>query len=182
MSMARLLRLFRRLARDRRGNTLVEFVMLAPIMTTMMIGTTEVANFILASGKLVAASETMADLVSQASTVANSDIDDVFAAGKLVMQPLAPTSFGLAVASVRFDATTGAASVDWQNTRGGAAALSTSTLTSLVTGLGGAGESVIVVRATYTYVPRLSMVLHGTFAFQETSTARPRLRSFVPHT
>ena len=51
--------------------------------------------------------------------------------------------------------------------------------TTVATGMGAAGESVIIVTATFSYTPVLSFVLSGTYTLTETAVTRPRYLDYV---
>jgi len=45
--------------------------------------------------------------------------------------------------------------------------------------MGSAGESVIIVSATFAYTPLLSVVLSGTYTLSDTAITRPRYVDYV---
>jgi len=178
MTGRRLARLIAGLAAERRGSAAVEFALVLPALVTLFFGTVEVANLTLAYMKLVSAAETVADLVTQQKTVSSGDIDNIAKAGQLVLTPLPPGPFGVAIASVTFSPANGKAALAWQDTRNAAPMTNP---TSLAAGFGNAGESVVIVVATYSYSSPISYVLTGPITLSETAYLRPRLTSAVAH-
>jgi Flp pilus assembly protein TadG len=166
------------LARDGSGTAAIEFALILPVLVTLFFGTVEIANLTLAYMKLVSAAETVADLVTQQTTVSSTDIDNIAQAGKLVLTPLPPAPFGVAIASVTFNPANGNPTLAWQDTRNAAAMTSPTTLAA---GYGSAGDSVVIVVATYSYISPISYILTGAITLSETAYLRPRLSAAVAH-
>ena len=80
-----------------------------------------------------------------------------------------------------YDPTTGAASVAWQQTRGGATAMSAATIASLSAGLGNPGDSVIIAQLSYTYTSSLDYVLPKLINLSASAMQRPRLVKSIPY-
>jgi Flp pilus assembly protein TadG len=172
------------LLRECAGTTAVEFALILPLIATLFCGGFEAANMVVVYLKVTNAADTVADLVAQAAvnqTLHAGDIDDFYKAGQLIMTPSPGSGLAVAVASVIFDPSTGAASVSWQQTRGGAAAMTDlpAAVTSL--GLGGKGDSVVVGQASYTYNSVLRYVLPTPITFTQRVYVRPRLVPKVPY-
>jgi len=167
-----------KIGRDRAGTASVELVFLAPVIITLLFGLYEGTQAVLAYMKLINSCQTVADLVTQQKTVAASDIDDFVTGGQMVMQPLSTASLGFAIASVTFDPNSGTASVAWQDTRNATAMTNAATLAN---SYGTKGESVIIVKATYTYSSWLHYVLPGTLTMSQIAYSRPRLIASIPH-
>jgi Flp pilus assembly protein TadG len=165
--------------RDRTGVAMVEFALLMPILATILFGLFEGSQAILAYMKLVAATQTIADLITQQQTVSSTDMDNFDTAGQLVMGPLPAGGFGYAATCVTFDINTGAAAVAWQDTRN---ANPLPNATTLAAGYGQKGESVIIVQGNYAYTSVLQYVLPGSINMNQIAFSRPRLVSSIPHT
>src|SRR6476646_8875321 len=74
-------------AYDRRGVSAVEFAMLLPLMITLYLGTVEISQGVAIDRKVTLTSRTIADLTSQVSTIATSDMTNVFDAASSVIAP-----------------------------------------------------------------------------------------------
>ncbi len=162
--------------KDCRGVAAMEFALTAPFLALMLLGVAELNNYITAVRKVSAAAYTAADLIAQETDMTSSELSELFQASRLVIHPLDDTDLTLGASSVRYDDTTGDPSVDWTGSYNGG---SVSGATTLATGLGSAGESVIIVTATYTYTPIYSLLLSGTLTLTETSITRPRYLDYV---
>ncbi|HYC14529.1 MAG TPA: TadE/TadG family type IV pilus assembly protein [Stellaceae bacterium] len=164
--------------RNRAGVAAVEFVLLAPILATILFGLFEGSQAILAYMKLIDSTQTLADLVSQQESVASSDIDNFYAGAQAVMAPYSTTSLGFVITSVTYDATTGAASVAWQDTRN---ATVSGNVATMAAGYGSKGESVIIVQGSYGYSSLLHFILPGSISMGQVAFSKPRQVAAIPH-
>ena len=161
---------------DQRGVAAIEFALTAPVLAILMIGVVDASNYIAAVRKVTSAAHTAADLISQETDLTNTELSELFAASRLVIDPLDDTSLTLGAASVRYDDDTGAPTEDWTGSYNGGAVSDSETI---ATDLGNASESVIIVTATYTFTPTFSLVLTGTYSISETAITRPRYIDYV---
>ena len=86
--------LLRRLIRDRRGVSAVEFALIAPLMILMYFGAAELTQAYMAQKRVIHVASVIADLTSQETTLNQGMVDDIFAAGRHILQPfpVAPLS------------------------------------------------------------------------------------------
>ena len=166
--------------RDTKGVAAIEFAFVVPAMITLFAGAWELSQGMICYLKLLDAADTVVDITCQQTTLTTANIDDIYTAAQLVMTPNAGSALGVAVASVTFNATTGAPAVAWQATRGTATALSNTALTALANGLGNAGESVIITQVTYNYTSLLKLVLPGGINLAANAMQRPRIAVTIP--
>ena len=83
-----------RFARDRHGVAAVEFAFIAPLLVVLFFGLAQLAQAIIASRHADHTAAAVGDLVSQCSTVNDTDLGNIFAAGTDIMAPL-PTGSNL---------------------------------------------------------------------------------------
>lgn len=169
-------RLVRRLIRDNRGVAAVEFALLLPVLLLLLSGIIELSNFLMAERRLLEAGNSVADLVGQSTDLSTSDLNDIYSAAAQVMAPFPTTTLKIGVASVRYNDTTGVPYLSWSSSYNTG---SVSNPTTKATGLGQAGESIIIVTASYTYTPILKTVIKGSYTLTETTYVRPRNLSYV---
>ncbi|MFZ2007530.1 MAG: hypothetical protein WAV02_20765 [Stellaceae bacterium] len=145
-----------RLRRDTRATVVIEFAFALPLMLIMTLGLYEVSEGVICYMKVVDVANTVVDLVSQAPStgIGNTEFDNYYIAGQMVMYPSTGSNLGFAVASVYFNSTGAAPTVAWQIQRGGAAAITNAT--SFVNGLGSDYGSTVIVKASYTYTSLLN--------------------------
>ncbi len=117
------LRALRRLCRACEGVSLIEFAMMAPIITFLMLGGIETGRYVLLQQKLSRLAISTSDLMSRAQAATVEDIEQVFAAAEYSMQPFALGEDGIIyITSVTSDDNPGAQPrVDWQQSGGGTA-------------------------------------------------------------
>ena len=172
MRRRRLLTLFR----DHGGVAAIEFAFALPILCMMVFGMYEVSQGVVCYYKMIDAANSIADLVGQ-TTVAqgglgNTDFDNLYTAGQLVMSPNAGANLKLDIASVTFNAAGTRATQAWQVERGGQSAIAAATLQAAALALVVKSGSVIVVQASYSYTSALNYFIttpismtYQTFAF-----------------
>ena len=163
---------------DRQGAVAVEFALIFPMMLTLFLGSFEVTNLLMANLKLTAATEAAADLASQtrANTpnLAPTDIDSFNTAAGLIMTPYASSGLKLAFAGLTYQVN-GSPQVAWHYEENGATAITTASLDSVtIEGLGSGSDTLIMVKATYSYTSPISFVLNKTYSFTDVAYNRPR--------
>jgi Flp pilus assembly protein TadG len=165
-----------RLLRDCRATVAIEFAFALPILCTMVFSLYEVTQGVICYMKAVDVANTIADLIGQTSIaqggVGNTDFDNFYIAGQLVMTPSTGNNLGYAVANVYYDATGANPTVEWQIQRGGAAAITNGT--TFVSGLGTANGSTIIVQARYTYTSLLDYFITSPIVITAEVAQSPR--------
>jgi Flp pilus assembly protein TadG len=177
---------FASFAQDRRGVSAVEFAMLLPLMITLYLGSVEISDGVGADRKVTLVSRTVADLVSQASDITDTDMANLLKAGSSVIAPYGSkdpndpykiTELKVTVSEVTIDAN-GIAKICWSNTKNGTARTVGSTVT-LPTALNVASTYLIWSEASYDYKPAIGYVMTGTLTLSDQIYMRPRLSNEV---
>ena len=164
--------------RDARASIAVEFALLAPVMLIMLFGSISAARLVRASIKTWNIAQSIGDLVAQQTTLTTASMTDFCTGGQLTLAPFTG-ALTATVASVTYS-TAGTRAVDWQDTTCGGTTLSN----ALALGTPytpNAGDTVIVVQATYVYSFPASYVLPSSFTFKRTTYSRPRAGTTVSH-
>lgn len=165
----------RRLARNNRGISAVEFALLVPIMITLFIGGSEVTQGITIKRKTTIATRTIADLVAQSSTLSDSDMTAIFAATAAVIAPYPAGNLKLVVSNIQIDANNNA-SVVWSSGYNGGTARAAGSTVTLPTGLNAFPKtSLIWAEAEYEYTPTIGYVISGSVDLKDKLYLRPRL-------
>lgn len=178
------------LVEDRRGTAALEFALILPILATMLLGTYEVSNLLMANMKVTAATQTAADLVAQTNksiTLTQCDLMKVANAAAQVMAPLPTDPLKISIASITYagspasgktPATAPAAAWQYQWNGAGTIDPTSSSVAPVLANLGtvssSSSDSVIMVAVTYNYVSPISYVLGKTYLFTDTAYDRPR--------
>ena len=169
-----------RLAKDQSGVSAVEFAMLLPLMLTLYLGAVEVSQGIAADRKLAITARTVADLVSQVTTIDNNGITNSLAAASAVMAPYPSNNLKVTVSSVTVDAQ-GNATIAWSDTLNGTAHGKGSSV-SLPAALKTPGTSLIWAEVQYAYKPTVGYLISGTLTLKDQIYMRPRLTDSVTRT
>ena len=159
------------------GVAAVEFALVLPVLLLILMGVIELSNVLMVERKLLNSMQSVADLIGQSTDVTDSDLDDIFIAGQLVMNPYSTSGLSIGVASVRFDDTTGNPTLDWSDGLNGG---SVANALTLAVGRGEAGASIVIVSGSYTYTPLSSLIIPTTtMSLTETSYVRPRTVDYI---
>ncbi len=162
---------------DQSGISAVEFAMLLPLMLTLYLGTVEVSQAVGIDRKVTLTSRTVADLASQVTNIASSDMQNILTASSSVIAPYDSTKLKVTVSEVTIDGN-GSAKVAWSCTLGGSAHAVGSAVT-LPAALNVANTSLIWGEASYTYTPTIGYVVTGTLNLSDKIYMRPRLSDSI---
>ena len=143
-------KLFNTYRENEDGVAIIEGILILPIAILLFVGIFEVGQMLLLNQKVYAASHMVGDLLTRKSTLDNDDLDEAFAAGKMILEPFEPEDLVLDIVGVQFDPSSAPETL-WQKSFPSSAA--DSALYQRAEGLGSENEGAIVVKATYTYNP-----------------------------
>ncbi len=101
-----------RLLRDRSGIAATEFAFIVPLMLVTFFATVELSAGIAVDRKVTLVARTLSDLVSQATSVTDTDLKNVFAASYGILSPY-PTNTADATISMIYVNDAGVAKVQW---------------------------------------------------------------------
>jgi len=170
------------LKRNSKGSILIETALIVPAIMVLATGGFEVTRFALCYQKVNRIAVSMADLVSQAKTVNESDIAGLFDAVAHIGAPFdVTTNADVIITSVSPDSGTGVPTVNWQRTGGG-----NYTATSKIGTSGGTatlpsgftltpGDTVIIAEAFYNYSPAIFDDVVKPTVLYNVAYFRPRL-------
>ena len=164
---------------DDGGVVSLEFALILPVMVALLFGAVSAANLGRTSIKLWNAAQSMADIVSQQTTLSTTDMQDFCTGGRLALAPLNGT-MTVTIASVTTSAS-GTTAVDWQDTASCGGTTMPDALTAAAPYVPNPKDSVIVVRATYVHTFPPSYILPKTITLTRTMFSRPRLGTTVKH-
>ena len=107
---------------DRRGSALIEFAFALPVLLVLLLGCLETTRYILIQQKLDRTSASVADLVAQANTISQDEVQAIIGLTSQLMQPYKFADDGVViVTSVTEDIDDGPM-VQWQVDGAGAMA------------------------------------------------------------
>lgn len=186
-------------SRDQSGSALIEFALVAPILTTLLLGMFDLGPALLVRFKLASATQAVADITTQAATMQIADVVGMFAAGADVMAPFPASGLVLRITNIASDGA-GGAFVYWSCGQGAlppliAASAVTSTPTNtplknllvlwpdLVTyspySLNGINTTYIMVESQYTFTPPVGLFIQSAQTLSNTAYALPRVSSYI---
>ncbi|MBI5130662.1 MAG: pilus assembly protein [Rhodopseudomonas palustris] len=180
-----------RLARDRSGIAATEFAFIVPLMLIMFFATVELSAGIAVDRKVTLVSRTLSDLVSQATTVTDSDLKNVFSASYGVLSPYATNAAQATISEVYVNQAS-VAKVQWS--KAATVAQNGSTVTATLTsssrsqgdtitipnGLKVANTYLILSEVTYLYQPTVGyFVAQAGVNLTDKSYTRPRQSTCV---
>jgi Flp pilus assembly protein TadG len=169
----------RRFLRERRGVSAVEFALILPIMITLFVGGQEVTQGITIKRKVTIATRTIADLVSQSTTISDTDLTAIFDATSTVLSPFAAGNLKMVISNIYIDED-GVASVVWSSAHNGATARTAGDPVTLPDGLNQFEKtSLLWAETEYTYTPTIGYVISGSIDLKDKLYLRPRLTDCI---
>jgi len=172
-------KLIGRLLRDSRGAVAVELAMAVPIVAALTLSGVEIARFVMLNQKIERASVTVADLTSQAESLSEADLSDLFQISSQVLAPFETDGRIQVIVSSAGAISGNPARVNWQRSFG------TSANSSTLGGQGAAAtlptgftirdnENVIVAEVYYGYVPLIVTGIIDPVTLYNVAYFRPR--------
>jgi Flp pilus assembly protein TadG len=166
-----------RFTEERRGLAAVEFALLLPIMMTLFLGSVEITTAVAVQRKVTLTARALADLSSQFTTIADSDMTNILNASSDIIAPYASNNLASVVSELSINAQ-GQATVVWSDTLNGTARTVGSTVT-IPTNLAVANTYLILGEAQYSYNPSYGYVVTGTMTLSDQIYMRPRQSSSI---
>lgn len=168
--------------RDRRGVSAVEFAFIAPVLVFFYFGMAELTEAMIAQRRLSHIASSIGDVVARDTQLTNARRTDVFKAGEVLMAPFPTSGLRMCIVSITSNAA-GTDRVDWSETSNSPVNCpAANTIVDIPTSVLPAGQSVIMSKASYDYVPPLKLLSKSNFTFRRTFYLRPRLSDQVLRT
>jgi len=166
---------FKRLARDCRGISAVEFALLAPVMIGLYLGCVEISDGVSADRKVSLTAATLSNLTAQATTISNTEMNNILDAAGMIMFPFSST-LKSTVTCLKMDAN-GQATVQWSATRNGAVKTvgSVYTFASTNAALAVPNSWLVLAEVTYAYTPTVGYTITGTLNLTDQMFMSPRI-------
>jgi len=173
-------RSFGRFAREARGLAALEFALLLPVMLTLFLGSYEVTNAVAIQRKVTLTARTLADLASQFTSIANSDMSNILNASSDIIAPYASANLQVVVSELSINAQ-GQASVVWSSTLNGTA-LAVGQVVTIPSSLAVPNTYLLLGQASYSYNPTYGYVVTGTLSLSDQMLLAPRQSNSVART
>jgi Flp pilus assembly protein TadG len=101
------------LLRDDRGNTAIEFAIIAPLALVMFFGTVEFSSAIAVKRKIEMVTQQLADLASRYTSVNDADMTNFGKIGDAMLTPYSATPLKATITEIYIDPATGVARAQW---------------------------------------------------------------------
>lgn len=168
-----------RLRSDTRGLSAVEFAVILPMMLVLFFGLVEISNGVAADRKVTLTARALSDLISQAITVTDSDINDSFSASKGVMSPFDTSTIKSIVSEVKIDSS-GNAKIAWSKANANATKRPVDSVVTIPSSLAVPNTYLIWSEVSYTYKPAVNWVVSSSgIPLSEQFFTRPRQSNCV---
>jgi len=157
---------------NEKGISAVEFALIAPIMVLIYFGCIELSLLMRADRRVTATASSLGDLTARLVTVSDADMQELFNAASVTMQPYSANNARMRITSV-VDSGDGQTRVDWSD----AFNMTPYTANALITvpaGLVPSPGSVIVAEVEFAYESDLAFVLDGSRTLKDVFYLRPR--------
>lgn len=162
----------RRVARDNRGVSAVEFALLAPLMIALYLGCVEISDGVAADRKVSLVAAALANLTAQVSTIKDqAEMNDILEASSAIIAPYSASKLKITLSCIKIDANKNV-SVKWSVTRGGTALTGSPTLPSA---LQVANTQLIFAQVSYDYTPVVGYTITGTLTLSDQMYMAPRI-------
>jgi Flp pilus assembly protein TadG len=107
-----------RLPADTRGVAAIEFLMIAPLMLMLCFGIIQVSSGLTVDRKVSQTARTLSDLISQSSSITDTDISNAFTTGLAMMSPYAAGPLQEKISQVYVDPVSMTGKVKWSRASG----------------------------------------------------------------
>ncbi len=179
-AIARTCRIFRRLRRDDRGISAVEFALLAPVMILLYFALSEFCQAYMAQKRAGHVNAIVGDIVAQNEVITGTQIDETFEISNLIMRPFPTTGLKQRVTSVS-RRSNGQTRVDWSRASG-MSALAANTIVDVPTDLIANGQAIILTEVDYDYSSPVDYLMPAVTKFTFKSWLRPRRSETISYT
>jgi Flp pilus assembly protein TadG len=169
---------------DLRGAAAIEFALILPVLVLLYTLGFEVCQAATVNRKLTDTTVQLANVTSQYTSVAKSDISTIMNASSETMTPFPTSTLALTLSEVSIDAK-GNATVTWSEAYLDGVALQGNTLKTPPTAppsLLTPNSSYIVVQSTYAYTPVIAGDFMPTITLSDQSFMLPRDSGSIPCT
>ena len=182
-------RLLSGLLHDCRGIAATEFAVIVPVMLLMFFGTIEFSSGVAVNRKVTLVARTLSDLVSQSTTVLDTDLTNAGQTAKAILTPYPAVPLKSSITELYVDPTTKVARVQWSkaltidssgNVTFGAATHAPKDVVAIPTALQVGDTYLIWSEVSYVYVPAVGYVMAKTgVTLSDLTYTRPRQSSCV---
>jgi Flp pilus assembly protein TadG len=179
----------RGLVNDCRGVAAIEFAVIVPVMLVMFFGVVEFSSGVAVNRKVTLVARTLSDLVSQSTTVLDSDLTNAGQTAKAMLTPYPAVPLKSTITELYVDKTTKVARVQWSkqltidssgNVTFGVSPHAPKDVVAIPTALQVGDTYLIWIEVGYVYVPAVGYVMAKTgVPLSDFTYTRPRQSACV---
>ncbi|HCS23734.1 MAG TPA: pilus assembly protein [Alphaproteobacteria bacterium] len=158
------------------GVAAIEAGFLFPVMMVALCGMIDIGGALMANLKVTNSSQIVADLLARDRATNDAQIEDAIVAGRLALNPLDTTTYGIDVAGIQYVGTSLEPTVRWRETLN---MDENDAILDRSEGLGLQNEGVVAVTVRYTFRPFFSGYITGDIQMEEEAYVRGRKGLFV---
>lgn len=158
--------------RNEEGVSAIEFAFIAPLMLVVYFGCVELSFLMRADRKVTATAASLSDLTTRLVTVNDADMQELYNAATVLMQPYPVTQTRMRITSV-VDNGDGQQRVAWSDGHGMTARAEDS-LVTIPEGILPSPGSLIMTEVEYDYQSPTGIVLYNSMTMSDTFYLRPR--------
>ncbi len=157
---------------NEKGVSAVEFALIAPLMMLIYFGSIELSLLMRADRRVTSTASSLGDLTARLTTASDADMQELYAAAAVLMQPHPADTARLRITSV-VDTGDGETRVDWSDGFN-ITPYSENALITVPAGLVPTPGSVIVAEVEFEYESPVGLVLSTTQTLKDVFYLRPR--------
>jgi Flp pilus assembly protein TadG len=172
--------LLRNWRRDTSGSPAAEFAFILPLALFLFTGTVTYGNAIYIDRKVTLTARTVTDLVTQYSTVANTDVQTVLGASSAIVAPYSAANIIVTVSEVQTDGS-GNATVTWSQSLNGTKR-PVGQVVTLPSTIDTANVTYIWGEVSYTYTPSIGYLVPAAMTLHDQTYMAPRISTNIPCT
>ena len=161
------------------GVSAIEFAIVAPVMVFIYFGGMELSLLMQADRRTTTVAATIGDLASREVVLNDGDIEDIFAASRILIIPLDPSAVRLRLTNLVADSN-GNVEVDWSDASDNFTARSVgATFSEIPSGVIEDDGSVIMAEVEYTYQSELDYLPSARQTLRDRFFLRPRRTNLI---
>lgn len=157
---------------NEQGISAVEFALIAPLLIILYLGAIELSLLMEVDRRVTQTSASLGDLTARLSTVTDSDMEEMFAAAKVLMEPYDATSAEMRISSI-VDNGDGIPKVDWSDAHNVSPYTEGATVT-LPSGIMPSPGSIIMAEVSFEYTSEFGYIVSTSKTISDKFYLRPR--------
>jgi Flp pilus assembly protein TadG len=157
---------------NEQGISAVEFALIAPLLIILYLGAIELSLLMEVDRRVTQTSASLGDLTARLSTVTDTDMEEMFAAAKVLMEPYEAADAQMRISSIVDDGN-GVAKVAWSDAHN-MSAYNKDEVVTIPAGIMPSPGSIIMAEVSYDYVSEFGYIISTSKTISDKFYLRPR--------